>query len=244
MFRPAVLAVIFGTWMLLLTMLPVYIIASGKVALVSSEQLERRVTPTQSRAAMRNRGSSKSTSSRDDSLQAEINRLFALNHSDQRAGFEQVVALSSLLPKVTAIAKIKTPTPEAFRSYIAPVGLPVVFEGMLEGTSMARWNWDYVKGKWGDHLFHNTRQGNYSTKVSKFGKHYVNRVSVRLSDFIDIVTGRRKPGANEEGLYITKQKIIPSEELEREFYYPPFYPAPQKKNCYLEPTAWYVVLLP
>lgn len=236
LFRPAVLVVIFGTWMLLLTLLPLYIITSGKVALVSSENQARKDTVAHGRSAMRNRASSRSVSSRD--IQSEISRILSSNYSDPRAGFEQVVALSSLLPKVTTISKMKTPTPEGFRNYIAPVGLPVVFTDMLEGTNMASWSWDYVKGKWGDHMFHNTRQGNYSTKVSKFGKHYVNRVSIRLSDFVDIVTGRRKPGVNEEGLYITKQKIIPSEELEREFYYPPFYPAPQKKNCYLEPTAW------
>lgn len=223
--------------MVLLTLLPVYIIASGKVALISSEQEARKEVTAHGRASARSKALSRSDARVGD-LPAEISRSLALNQSDQRAGFELVVALSSLLPKVTTISKIKTPSPEAFRDYIAPVGLPVVFTDMLKGTSMESWNWDYVRGKWGDHVFHNTRQGNYSTRVSKFGKHYVNRVNTRLADFIDIVTGKRTPGPNEKGLYITKQKIIPSEELEREFYYPPFYPAPRKQNCYLEPTAW------
>ena len=236
---PAALVVIFGIWMLLLTLLPIYIIASDKVALTSSEQQARKEVTAHGRASARNKAFSRSAARvGDDGSLAEISRTLALNQSDQRAGFELVVALSSLQPKITMISKIKTPSPEAFRNYIAPVGLPVVFTDMLKGTSMETWNWDYVRGKWGDHVFHNTRQGNYSTRASKFGKHYVNRVTTRLADFIDIVTGQRTPGPNEKGLYITKQKIIPSEELEREFYYPPFYPAPRKQNCYLEPTAW------
>ena len=158
------------------------------------------------------------------------------NH-DQRAGFEQVVALSSLLPRLTNISRLATPTPEAFRNYIARVGLPVIFTDMLEDSRLRQWSWDYVRGKWGHHVFHNTRQGNYSAKKSASGKYSVNRVSVTLGDFIDVVTGRREPRGFEVGLYITKQKIIPPEDLETEFVYPPFYPGPHK-SCFLEPTAW------
>ena len=156
---------------------------------------------------------------------------------DQRAAFEQVVALSSFLPRLTNISRLATPSPEAFRSYIAPVGLPVIFTDMLEGSRLRQWSWNYVRAKWGHHVFHNARQGNYSTKKSASGKYTVNRVSVTLGDFIDVATGRREPRESEVGLYITKQRIIPPEDLEREFVYPPFYPGPHK-SCYLEPTAW------
>ena len=156
---------------------------------------------------------------------------------DQRAAFEQVVALSSLLPRLTNISRLATPSPEAFRNYVAPVGLPVIFTDMLKGSRLQKWSWDYVRAKWGHHVFHNTRQGNYSSKKSASGKYSVNRVSVTLGDFIDVATGRREPRVSEVGLYITKQKIIPPEDLETEFVYPPFYPGPHK-TCYLEPTAW------
>ena len=156
---------------------------------------------------------------------------------DQRAGFEQVVALSSLLPRLTDVPRLKTPSPEGFRGYIASVGLPVVFTDMLEGSRLREWSWDYVRAKWGHQVFHNTRQGNYSSKKSTSGKYSVNRVSVTLADFIDVATGRRAPKKSEVGLYITKQRVIPPEDLEIEFSYPPFYPGPHK-TCYLEPTAW------
>lgn len=156
---------------------------------------------------------------------------------DQRAAFEQVVALSSLLPRLTNISRLATPSPEAFRNYVAPVGLPVIFTDMLQGSRLREWSWDYVRAKWGHRVFHNTRQGNYSTRKSAAGKYAVNRVSITLGDFIDVVTGRRAPKKSEVGLYITKQKIIPAEDLETEFVYPPFYPGPNKP-CYLEPTAW------
>ena len=156
---------------------------------------------------------------------------------DQRAAFEQVVALSSLLPRLTNISRLATPSPEAFRNYVAPVGLPVIFTDMLKGSRLQKWSWDYVRAKWGHHVFHNTRQGNYSSKKSASGKYSVNRVSITLGDFIDVATGRREPRVSEVGLYITKQKIIPPKDLETEFVYPPFYPGPHK-TCYLEPTAW------
>ena len=164
--------------------------------------------------------------------------LNSTEETDPRAAFEQVVALSSLLPRLTNVSRLKTPSPEAFRNYIARVGLPVVFTDMLEGSRLREWTWDYVRARWGRHVFHNTRQGNYTGKKSTSGKYSVNRVSVTLADFIDVVTGRRAPREAEVGLYITKQRIIPPEDLEAEFVYPPFYPGPHK-SCFLEPTAWY-----
>ena len=159
------------------------------------------------------------------------------DESGPRAAFEQVVALSTFLPKITNISRFKTPSAETFRNYIAPAGLPVIFTDMFDGSLLRQWTWDYVKGKWGEQVFHNTRQGNYSTKKATSGKYFVNRVSVTLGDFIDVVTGKRAPRKHEKGLYITKQKIIPTGALEAEFFYPPFYPGPHT-YCYLEPTAW------
>ena len=170
-------------------------------------------------------------------LQMELKKVLAVDQSSPRAAFETVVALSSLLPRVKNISRIKTPSPEAFRNYIAPVGLPVIFTDMLEGTRLADWSWDVVRTKYGSQIFHNTRQGNYSTKKSSYGKQIIGRTSVSLADFIDIATGKRKPKKGEQGLYITKQRVIPKEALEKEFYYPPFYPG-SHKQCYLEPTAW------
>ncbi len=95
--------------------------------------------------------------------------------------------------------------------------------------------------KWGKTVYKNTRQGNFSTKTSSAGKHLVNRVTVTLEDFIDVVTGKKTPKKNEKGMYIAKKRVIPVEALEAEFHYPPFYPGPSK-NCYLEPTGWYVHL--
>lgn len=173
-----------------------------------------------------------------DGVGKELARILSQDESsNSRAAFDKVVALSALLPKITDISRMKTPSPEAFRSYIAPVGLPVIFTNMLEGEMLGEWTWNYVRLKWGDKVFHNTRQGEYSIKKTKLGKHVVNRVSVRLSDFIDIVTGKRVPSDSEKGMYITKQQVIPVEALEAEFYYPNFYPGYHKK-CYLEPTGW------
>ena len=170
-------------------------------------------------------------------LQVELKRVLSVNQSSPRAAFETVVALSSLLPRVRNISRIKTPTPEAFRSYIAPAGLPVIFINMLEGTRLADWSWDMLRTKYGHQVFHNTRQGNYSTKKTSYGKQVIGRTSVTLADFIDVATGKRQPKKGEQGLYITKQRVIPKEALEEEFYYPPFYPG-SHKQCYLEPTAW------
>ena len=179
-------------------------------------------------------------SSRSVLSKAVEEAVFNDEHStNSRAAFELVVVLSALLPKITNISRIATPSPEAFRNYVAPVGLPVIFTDMLEGRKLGEWTWDYIKSKWGDTVFHNTRQGKYSIKTNKYGKHFVNRVSVRLADFVDVVTGKRSPSKEEEKMYITKQRVIPKEALEAEFYYPPFYPG-SNTNCYLEPTGWWV----
>lgn len=154
-----------------------------------------------------------------------------------RAAFDKVVALSSLLHTVREIPRTKTPSPKVFRDYIAPVGLPVIFTDMLQGEKLSRWTWDYVRSKWGKTIYLNTRQGDYSTKTSKSGKHYINRVTVTLEDFIDIAMGKKKAGKKEQEMYIAKKRVIPVEALETEFSYPPFYPGDHKK-CYLEPTGW------
>jgi hypothetical protein len=154
-----------------------------------------------------------------------------------RAAFDKVVALSNLLPRVTEIRRMRTPSPETFRDHIAPVGLPVIFTDMFQGKKLSNWTWKYVRSKWGKTSYPNIRQGNYSTKISKAGKHFVNRVTVTLEDFIDIATGKRKAGKKEQGMYIAKKRVIPVEALETEFSYPPFYPGDHKK-CYLEPTGW------
>ena len=231
-------------WMAVLTLLPAYLLLSRKYTLIRNDgntnnsELQSSQKTTELEHFKTQSGELNTVGS--DRLQAELERILTVDWSDPRAPFEQVVALSSLLPKITDISRMKTPSPEAFRNYIAPIGLPVIFTDMLEGQLLSRWNWDYVKTKWGDHIFHNTRQGNYSTKTTKAGKYDVNRVSVRLADFIDVVTGARDASEAEKGMYITKQRVIPVEALEREFYYPPFYPG-SHKNCYLEPTGWYVV---
>ena len=171
-------------------------------------------------------------------LRQELHRiLYASEKDNPRAAFDKVVALSSLLPPFKNITHMKTPFPDTFRDYIAPMGLPVIFTDMLEGEPLGRWTWEYVRLKWGKTVYENIRQGNFSTRTSKSGKHYVNRVTVTLEDFIDVVTEKRKPGKKEEGLYIAKKRVIPVEALEAEFYYPPFYPG-QHKTCYLEPTGW------
>jgi len=170
-------------------------------------------------------------------LQVELHKILSVNQSSSRAAFETVVALSSLLPRIKEVPRIKTPMPEAFRSYIAPVGLPVIFTDMLVGTRLADWSWEMLRARYGHQVFHNTRQGNYSTKKTSYGKQVIGRTSISLADFIDVATGKRKPKKGEEGLYITKQRIIPKEALDEEFFYPPFYPG-SHKQCYLEPTAW------
>ncbi len=238
------------TWITVVTLVPGYLLFTGRYSLVQSQprggaegdttSLIRinRVGGEDEREEEREEEGVHHFKPHDPSLRAEVMRLLSVDSTDSsRAAFNQVVTLSSLLPKITNVSRMRTPSSETFRNYIAPVGLPVIFTDMLQGQLLGRWTWEYVQGRWGDTVFHNTRQGNYSTKVTAGGKHFIHRVNVKLSDFIDVVLGRRQPTAGEEGLYITKQRVIPQEDLESEFYYPPFYPGPHK-NCYLEPTGW------
>lgn len=176
----------------------------------------------------------------NSAIRKELGRILSVPESsagDPKVAFDKVVALSSLLPRIRNISRMKTPTPETFQNYIAPMGLPVVFTDMLEGEKLGSWTWEYVRSKWGKTVYQNTRQGNYSTKTSKAGKHLVNRVSVSLEDFIDVVTGKKVASKKERGMYIAKKRVIPVEALEAEFHYPPFYPGVHK-HCYLEPTGW------
>lgn len=251
-------------WLTILTLIPLYLLFSGRYTLTrrqnqsSSVELTRRGGPPDELSRFKRgvhvAGDSKDTKQESSSfgvitkadsadskiIQREIKKAFITgNTSNPRAAFEHVVLLSSLLPKITNISRINTPSPEAFRNYIAPMGMPVIFTDMLKGEKLSQWTWEYIRSKWGHVVYHNTRQGEYSTKVSKLGKHYVNRVSVQLADFIDIVTGKKRAGKSEEGMYITKQRVIPVEALEQEFTYPKFYPGTHKK-CYLEPTGWWV----
>ena len=173
-------------------------------------------------------------------VRAELKRVLSLPETkDSRAAFEKVVALSSLLPRLSDVPRMKTPPPKVFREYVAPVGLPVIFTDMFEGEKLSRWTWNYVRSKWGKTVYEDVRQGDYSEEVSKFGKHLVNRVGVTLENFIDVATGKRETREGEERLYIAQKRIIPVEALETEFFYPPFYPGDCKK-CYMEPTAWYI----
>lgn len=171
-----------------------------------------------------------------DQLKLIVNKL---KSTSRRNSLEHVIFLSSFLPPITNVSRMPTPSSQVFCNYISPVGLPVIFTDMLLGTKLENWSWDMVKDRWGNHIFHNTRQGNYSKKINRFGKHRINRVSVKLSRFVDLVTGTEQPNEHEQGLYITKQKILPPEALDNEFYYPPFYPG-NHRTCFLEPTGWYV----
>ncbi len=252
MARNSFLAVL-CVWLVVLTLTPLYLLFTGGYSLVRDDQLlsvshvelTRRGVSAQKELSRFKRqehfkfeDSAKLDLIGSQTIRNEIQKAFSKgNASNPRAAFEQVVVLSSLLPKITNISRIRTPDPGAFRNYIAPMGLPVILTDMLEGEKLADWTWEYVRSKWGNVVYHNTRQGEYSTKISKLGKHYVNRVSVKLADFIDIVTGKKQPEKSEEGMYITKQRVIPVEALEQEFTYPAFYPG-AKKKCFLEPTGW------
>lgn len=269
MSRNNTLLVILCAWVLIITLLPLYLLFTGYFSAVKNaeyardpgdrwsgetgedvlQKLKRGVHAAEDKAAVhlggieeKAIGGQQHPGANSAALRSEIEEaIFNDEHSiHSRTAFELVVKLSSLLPKVTNISRIKTPSPEAFRNYIAPVGLPVIFTDMLEGQALGEWTWGYIRSKWGETVFHNTRQGKYSIKTNKYGKHYVNRVSVKLADFIDVVTGKRAPRGDEKDMYITKQRVIPPKDLEAEFYYPPFYPG-QHNKCYLEPTAWYML---
>ena len=230
------LKVLVCVWIALITLLPAYFIYIGNYAIIRIDdkdenrvvdQVERRDTDIQRSIQVQ-----ENAAVLHDSIMQILEK-----SKDTRSDFEHVVTLSMLLPPIANITRMPTPTSEIFLSYIAPIGFPVVFTDMLVGTTLDNWSWDFLKERWGNHVFQNTRQGNYSTKVNRLGKHFVNRVNVRLGDFVDVVTGARKANENERGLYITKQRVLPPDALEHEFYYPPFYSG-KHMNCYLEPTGW------
>lgn len=237
-----VLVTVLGVWLTVLTIIAVHLLVSRtKVSVNQEPELRHRQAGNDGDMGYSRVDAPPKAERRlekPENIASMVNTLLhKTDESDPRAAFERVIALSTLLPKITNISRLKTPSPTAFRNYIAPVGLPVIFTDMLDGSRLQQWSWDYIKDKWGHHVFRNTRQGNYSSKKSSSGKYYVNRVTVTLADFINVVTGKREPMKSEKDLYITKQSIIPTEELETEFLYPPFYPGGHK-NCYLEPTAW------
>ena len=221
-------------WLGILTVLFIYILFNGKID-SSSSHLQPVVrhavgVPATLEPATPEEEEKDTSTSNDIANQLRKQKI-------KRNSLAYVIFLSHLLPPMRNITRIPTPSREMFLNYIAPVGLPVIFTDMLTGTKLDSWSWEMVKQKWGGHTFHNARQGNYSSKVNKLGKHSINRVSVRLSRFIDLVTGASQPNEDEKGLYITKQKVLPPNALDEEFYYPPFYPG-NHQHCFLEPTGW------
>lgn len=235
-----------AAWTIAMLVLSAYLLLSGRYAIVSSSTSSSDAEGNLASAAalrrfhLQSRGSF-ATSPKGEAFVIDFeDALEKLLDSESKGSwreFEKVVALSSLLPPISNISRIRTPAPDFFLQYIAPVGLPIIFTDMLEGTRLDKWSWEMVRERWGERIYGNTRQGDYSSQVNRFGKHYIGRVSVRLKDFIDVVTGKRAPKSREKGLYITKQRVLPPEQLEELFYYPPFYPG-DHKSCYLEPTGW------
>ena len=223
------------TWTIITITFSVYLLLSSYATAGEDERVPASSAPVAQRIQLYDRDAMQSLD--DAELEKISKNMRASEFKGSLNEFERVVAVSSLLPPIVNITRIPSPTPEAFLQYIAPVGLPVVFTDMLEGTSLSGWTWDMVQKRWGDHTYSNTRQGNYSPKVNRFGKHFIHRVTVKLKDFIDVVTGKREPTEKEKRLYITKQRVLPPNQLEKMFYYPPFYPG-DKKKCFLEPTGW------
>lgn len=225
-------------WLGILTVLFIYILFNGKINTSSSylQPVVRHTYAASVPAAMRPAAPEEENKDTSASKYDEIANQLS-KQKIKRNSLAYVIFLSHLLSPIRNITRIPTPSREMFLNYIAPVGLPVIFTDMLSGTKLDDWSWEMVKQKWGEHIFHNARQGNYSLKVNKLGKHSINRVSVRLSRFIDLVTGASQPYEHEKGLYITKQKVLPPNALDEEFHYPPFYPG-NHQRCFLEPTGW------
>ena len=226
-------------WLLVVMTILVYMLLSRRyTALENSDDrsLINAASETQRRSGRAGSRQGDHTPTRGETgIQAELQNI--LQKGGKRTDFELVVLLSALLPPIQNVSKMPTPSSEVFLNYIAPTGLPVVFTDMLVGTKLENWSWQMVRDRWGEQVYRNIRQGNFSTKVNRSGKHLVNRVNVKLKDFIDIVTGARKSGEKEQGLYIAKKALFPQAELEREFYYPPFYLG-DHKDCFLEPSGW------
>ena len=157
---------------------------------------------------------------------------------DGRKMFKLIQAFGSLLPRIQHVTKMGTPSVDQFRNYIAPAGLPVVFTDMYKSHPLRKWSWETLKKQYGHLKYDDVRQGALHNDTSQFGKRNVNRVSVKLSDFIDLVSGARKAkGSAEEGLYIAKKQLLPKEAVQKEFPYPPFYSG-NMDTCFTEPSSW------
>lgn len=87
-----------------------------------------------------------------------------------RAEFHTVAALSSLLPPLREVPRTKTPPAEDFIEHVASVGFPIILTDMIEGTRLRRWSWKYLRARFGDTVFHNTRQGEYFDTANRLGK--------------------------------------------------------------------------
>ena len=231
----SLITILVSLWLGVLTVVLVYMLSSGNFESIS------RLQPVVRHAGFAAVPDSTAEEEEEKTLSTNINHATVIKELSRpnikRNSLKHVILLSHLLPPIENISRITTPSRETFLNYIAPVGLPVIFSDMLLGTKLEGWSWEMVKQRWGDHIFHNTRQGNYSNKVNKFGKHHIKRVSIRLSRFVDLVTGVSQPNEHEKSLYITKQKVLPPQALDEEFYYPPFYPG-NHQRCFLEPTGW------
>lgn len=160
------------------------------------------------------------------------------SQKDARKMFKLIQAFGSFLPRIQEITRMPTPSVDVFRKYIAPAGLPVVFTDMYKNHPLRQWNWSALKKKYGHLQYQDVRQGALQNDSSLYGKKMVNRVNVKLSDFIDLVTGQRKAtGSKEEGLYIAKKQLLPKSVLQKEFPFPPFYSGAME-NCFTEPSSW------
>ena len=149
---------------------------------------------------------------------------------------DTLLRASALLPRIKLIVRMKTPNPEVFRNYIAPVGLPVVFTDMIRHSVLKKWNWGYIRSKYGQLQFGDVRQGNYTDEKSSSGKKHINRVKMSIKDFVDIITGLREAREGEELVYFAKKGLISAQEFGQEIGYPPFYGDPE--NCFLTPSVW------
>lgn len=237
---PSLISTALVLWLLALSVLPAYLVLSGRYRIVANSE-DRSLTNAAAVAVHRTSGRAENCEGDESQtggvagFEKELQKIFQAR--GRRSDFELVVALSSLLPPIKNVSKMPTPSREVFLEYIAPTGLPVVFTDMLVGTKMENWSWAMVRKRWGEHVYQNIRQGNFSNNVNKFGKHLVNRVNIKLKEFIDVVTGAIGGGEKQQGLYIAKKALFPQAELEKEFYYPPFYPG-NHKSCFLEPSGW------
>lgn len=143
---------------------------------------------------------------------------------------------SSLLPRIKQVVRMKTPPPDLFSSYIAPVGLPVVFTDMISQEVLDKWDWEYISAKYGHLKFADVRQGEYKDETNKSGKKIVNRISMSIKDFVDITTKKREAFEEEELVYFAKKGLLTQEEFGKEIGYPPFYGNPEA--CFLPPSVW------